>query len=308
MLRPGDTIGIAAPASGFPDAPFREGVAWLEAQGFRVVWDPGLFERQAYMAGSPARRIDELHRLFADPSVDAILCARGGYGVMRILDGLDWGLIARHPKVFVGYSDLTPLLAALRDRSDLVCFHGPVMTGLIPRTDEAGRAHLLRCLMDPSVAPPALEGGVTVRSGVVEAEAIGGNLSLLAATIGTPWQVRPRGRILLIEEVGERPYRVDRLLTQLKLAGMFTEVGGVAIGALEGCEEAPGKPWAWDGLFDELLGDLGVPVCWGLPFGHGLANRTIPLGTPLRLDAAAGTLTPLGPSVAPRDRPGFGVV
>ena len=298
-LQPGDTIGIAAPASAFKAELFERAVAWLEVCGFQVKLAPGIFERHHYLAGKASTRVDDLHMLFADPDVKAIFCARGGYGSMQLLPHLDYDLSAANPKIFVGYSDLTPLLGAIRDRCGLVSYHGPVMTGLAGLTDDDSKAHLLAALSGWQMPPAALSARQSLVGGVAVAEAIGGNLTMMAAALGTPYQLETRGRILLVEEVGERPFRVDRVLTQLRLAGVFDEVAGVAVGTMIGCHESGGGGRPTDDLLIENLSTLSVPVCIGLPFGHGAANRLLPIGTPLCLDGDLGTLSFSQPLVSP---------
>ena len=296
-LVPGATVGIVAPSSSFPRDSFDEGVAWLEAQGLRVKWRPDLMERHYYLAGSRRRRLDELHAMFSDPEVSAIFCARGGFGLMHLLPDIDWDILLAAPKIFVGYSDLTPLLNTLVSRG-MVSFLGPVMTGLTRKTSPDCQAQLLEVMSEVGKPCWRLEGGTCLRPGVVEAPACGGNLSMLAATAGTPWQVDPEGKILLIEDVGERPYRIDRLLTQLRLTGMLGRAAAIAIGNMEDCQEPGGRGRPLPEIYADLLGDLPIPVCYGLPFGHGWDNHTIPLGVDLHLDCGQGRLVPLSPAVS----------
>lgn len=300
-LKPGDVIGVAATASAFDREKLQRGVGWLSARGFRIRYAPGLFERHHYLAGTARQRADGLHALASDEEVCAILCARGGYGTMQVLELLDWSLLGARPRIFVGYSDMTPLLWSLRQRTKVVAFHGPVVSGLVDNTDEASRAHLLEALCRWERPPAPLSGGTTLTPGVVEAEAVGGNLTMVAATLGTPWQVDATGRILLLEDVGERPYRVDRVLTQLRLAGVLSEVAGIAAGTFSGCDEPGGGGRDILEILAEAVDGLGIPVCAGLPFGHDSANRLIPIGVPCRLDASAGRLEVLEPVVGPPD-------
>lgn len=302
-LAPGDHIRVVAPASGFPREAFETGVGMLEARGYRVSWRPDLFERQHYVAGSVARRLDELHEAFTDPSIQAVLCARGGYGSMQLLTGLDFSVIERHPKVFVGCSDLTPLLNICVQDLNFVAYHGPVVAGL-HRTRPESLTQLFALLEGRAWRPggearaeesslPAriwASPGGTVRPGRVTARLCGGNLSMLAATLGTPFEIVTQDRIVCLEDVGERPYRLDRLLTQLKLAGKLHQVAGVAFGSFTDCAEPGGGGRPVEAVLHEAVADLECPVLSGLPFGHGPENDALPLGALATLDADAGWL------------------
>lgn len=290
-LLPGDRIAVVAPSSPFPRERFDAGVEWLRGEGFEVVYGEDVFARHHYVAGTAESRVLALEAQLRDPKVKAILFARGGYGSMQMLPLLDWSLFRANPKIVVGYSDGTPLINGLVARGGLVSFHGPVVSGLMSPSDDDSRARLLKVLQGWETPPPALTGGVRIRKGVAEGPCVGGNLSLLSATMGTPWQVNAQGCILCIEDVGERPYALDRMLTQLVLGGVFEGVRGVAFGTFEGCNEGGGRSRPLENLIDEILGELRIPISLGLPYGHGAQNMAFPLGVEAVLDGDRGSLT-----------------
>ena len=282
-LQPGDLVAIAAPGSAFDRAAFTRGAEFIAAQGYRVTWRANITARAGYFAGDDDRRAGELNSWLRDPEVKAILFARGGYGTSRIVDRLDFAALRRHPKAIAGFSDLTVLLLAATQRAGIAAFHGPMVAGAGKGEDgERDMARLL-ALLAGKPGPRAHRGLRALRPGRVRAPVTGGNLSLLAHSIGTPFQVATRGRILFVEEIGEAPYRVDRMVRQLLLAGVFRGVAGVVLGQFSGLK--PGERRAVAGLFLEALGDRAVPVVSGFPAGHGSPNRAFPLGVTATLDA-----------------------
>lgn len=299
----GGTFGIVASSSP-PREPdlVRRGVRRLEAAGFRVRFLPYSGARHGYLAGSAEKRASDLHDAFADEDIDAVLQVRGGYGAAHLLPLLDADLLRAHPTPLIGMSDTTMLHVAL-GRLGLVTFWGPTLSGL-------GRAtpytwdRFLRTLTDPPDEDPVVghPDGQPVRTlcpGVAEGVLTGGTTSLLAAGIGTPWQVCAEGRILLLEDVAEAPYRIDRLLTHLAHAGVLGAAAGIVVGEHVGIR--PRDPaQATLGLaeiLETIVAPLGVPAVHGLPLGHGRHLATVPLGARARLDATAGTLTVLEPGV-----------
>lgn len=286
FLEPGDTIGVATPGSLFTPEPLAAGLSLLEDWGFKTrVGRTGIRKRR-FLAGTDQERADELLDLFRDPEVKAIICSRGGYGAQRILDRLDYRVIAQHPKMFVGFSDVTVLLAAFWKMSRLMTFHGPMVTTLrgTRKTDREGlRTMLLGGL--PEGFP--LTGKGKIRGGQATGVLLGGNLTLLAHLIGTPFEPAWDRLILFVEDQGESGYRLDRLWTHLRLAGVFRQIRGLLIGQLSG--GGIGKP-DWD-LFLELFADLDIPIWRGLPVGHGRENLTLPVGAPVELDGEKGRLT-----------------
>ncbi len=288
-LRPGAHVRVLAPASPFPEEPFARGLAALRER-YHVSLGASLRARDAYLAGPDAARLADLSAALADPEVDAIVAARGGYGVTRLLPSLEVAAIARRPRLLVGFSDLTALHAAWA-RAGLRSVHASMVTGL-GRGGEAERAAWVAACEG---APPGpIEGRGAIRGGVAEGPLVGGNLAVLCALLGTPFAPPLDGAIVLLEDVGEAPYRVDRMLTQLRQAGL-RRARGVALGEFTACAARDDGREVPHVLADRL-GDLGIPVLAGLPVGHGADNAPLPLGAPCRLDADRGALLPLEPA------------
>jgi len=236
FLKPGDCIGIVAPASPFDKTDFFSGIGILENMGFQVKFPEGIFARSGYLAGSEVDRAAQVNAAFADSTVHAIVCARGGYGSMQILPYLDYAAIGRHPKLLMGFSDITALLCALYQRSGLISCHGPVVTTLKhagPKT-LASVFNMLTLNELPAIHP---ESGITLSPGKASGPVICGNLTTLCHLVGTPFQPKLDGHILIVEDTGEKPYRIDRMLTQMQLAGVFDGLCGLGIGAFENCGE-----------------------------------------------------------------------
>jgi len=283
-LRPGDRVGVAALSGPIAADRLEAGLAALAALGFEPVPAANLRTRRGMFAGGDADRLESFHRLADDASVRAILFARGGHGLLRILPGIDWRRLARVPRAYVGYSDLTPFLLEVVRRLGWIAFHGPMVAAdLAAGLEAVDRDALLGALAGEPATEVALTGAVGTDA--VRGPLLGGCLSLLAAAVGTPWRARLDGALLAIEEVGEPLYRVDRMLTHLRLSGSLAAVRGILIGSMSGTEATPLEPSRVAELAAELA--PGVPVAWGLPIGHGGRNLTLPLGAPARFDAAA---------------------
>ncbi len=297
-LPAGGTIGIIAPSGQAADQ-VDQAAAWLRSRGYRVRIFPGTREATPYLAGDDATRLRDLHGAFADPGVDAILCLRGGYGATRLLDQIDFGLLRANPKPLVGYSDITALHLAINRYAGFVTFHGPMLTSdLLPGkqapTEAAlfamlqGRLHRGAALQQPAAYPLA-----SLAPGAASARLTGGNLSMICATLATPYEIKTHDTILFIEDVSEPPYRIDRMLTQLRLTGKLEGVRGVLIGeftelgADDGThiDEAVLLP-----LFKQIFGPLRIPVLSGWRSGHGDPNLTLPMGALVTLDADARQL------------------
>ena len=295
-LSAGATIGIVAPASSLDEANVQKAVANLRARGYRVKLSLGYQQHRAYLAASDEVRAAEINSFFADDEVDAILCLRGGYGSPRILDRLDYDTIRRNPKVFVGYSDITALLNAIHRRAGIIVFHGPMAkefaigsgpttytekyywSAFAPRTarfdDWGGGGPRGRR------APSVLVGGKA------EGVLAGGNLSMLVSTIGTPYEIEARGKILFLEDVREKAFRIDRMLNQLRLSGKLAQFRGVVLGSFTGCgDDLHDTTTSLEDLFVEYFGGLGVPVIAGFPTGHTPDQVVMPIGVRVRLDA-----------------------
>lgn len=291
-LTSGARVAVIAPASAFDRASFESGLALIGAR-YEVHYRPAIFERQRYLAGSDSRRLEELTDALLDPAVKAVFCARGGYGATRLLARLaSVGPVS--PKPLVGFSDITALHFWLQSRG-IVSIHGPVLTQL-GRLPVATRQRLFH-LLESSAPAPALSASDTYVPGVAQGPLLGGTLSVVTRLLGTPYMPSLEGAILLLEDVGERPYRLDRMWTHLELAGVFHQVRGIALGSFTNCEEQDADYSAAE-LLRELAAATGLPCAAGFPIGHGTANEPVPLGARVRLDAGARSLTFLEAAVA----------
>jgi muramoyltetrapeptide carboxypeptidase len=298
MIKPprlvaGSRVAVVAPAGPPPPALLERGVAVLESWGLRVEVGKHVLDRHPrlpYLAGRDADRAADLLAAWCDPDVDAVICARGGYGCLRMVDLLDWDALAgAGPKVFVGSSDVTTLHEAFGSRLGLVTFFGPMIAGEL--FDPVAAAHLRRTLFAPEeVSVLTGPATTTFAHGVAEGVLVGGNLSLIVAGLGAQdAPPAPDGAIALLEDVGEPAYRLDRMITQLLRAGWFTGVSGIALGSWVDCGELS---TLYDVMAD-LLGSLGIPAVWELGFGHCPGQLTIPLGVRASLSADDGNLTVL---------------
>ena len=280
-LQRGDTVGIIAPASDIKPELLRRGCEALQRLGYKPFYFESILQRDLYFAGSRERRLRELHEMFERDEVRAILCARGGYGCNYLLEDIDLNVVARHPKIFMGYSDITSLLTYLNDATGLVTFHGPMVT----KDFADGRVHE-KSFSDVVLGSETWaldfnqDSGVTV---VVEGEAegklYGGCLSMLAASLGTPYEVHTSGTILFIEDVAAKPYQIDRMLMQLKLAGKFDGIRGMVFGEMVDCLQSKDQDYTLRDVVQRVVGNLGIPVAYGLSSGHVSGkNVTLPIG------------------------------
>jgi muramoyltetrapeptide carboxypeptidase len=295
-LRPGDAVALVAPAGPLAEGAVERAEARVRALGWEPLTGRHARGRNGFLSGSDEERAGDLNAAIADERARAVWCLRGGYGTMRILPRIDWDRLVRRRLPLIGFSDNTALHLACAARG-LISFHGPHPAAEEVEEDSLLLLQRLLSGAEPAgVLPPGATGSApdAVTGGVAEGRLCGGNLSLLAATLGTPWAPRTDGSVLFFEEVGEPAYRVDRLLTQLDLAGALRGVAGVAVGDLGGDAESSAE---LAGVVRERLGGLGVPVVQGLPFGHRAENWTLPLGVSARLDASAGTLALLEAAV-----------
>lgn len=298
VLRAGDAVALVTPAGPVAEARVQAAVRELTAWGLKPRVYPHALDAEHYLAGSDANRAADLNDALADPEIRAVLCNRGGYGVQRIIEHLDYDAVRRDPKLVVGFSDITALHAALWSRTGLVTVHGPVAAqlergGLFASTLK----HALMSTEPMVVLADQAEPTFSVRtSGVAEGTLLGGNLSMLSTCVGTPFMPNLEGAILLIEDVGELAYRVDRLLTHLGNCGILKQLAGIAVGQFS--EPGHGnnaiRP---PEVLMERLGGLSIPALGGLSIGHGDRNHAVALGSHAVLDADAGTLT-----VAPATR------
>ena len=306
-LSKGDTIGIIAPASSVQELEVELGIASIEARGYRVQRGKYLYASHAdngYLAGEDALRIDDLHRMFEDPSINAIFCAGGGYGSMRLFGKLDIELIRANPKIFVGFSDITSLHLAIGQSANRVTFHGKMVVGL-DKLDSASTDCLWKQLesLEPfGLMPVDPERLTTLVPGEVVGELAGGCLCLLAHACGSKYSPDFRGKIVLIEDVGEPIYRLDRFLSQLINAGAFDETLGFIIGTATAWEKQEADPpkSTLDALWKSFFVPMNKPTITDFPFGHIHNPLTLPLGRGAKLDATNKTVALLEASVQRR--------
>ncbi|MBX3730091.1 MAG: LD-carboxypeptidase [Candidatus Sumerlaeia bacterium] len=302
-LQPGDTIAFVAPARTRPIEAIDATERILVERGYKVVRYPQITSKYGYLAGSDEERAEALMDAFLDPEIDAIFPLTGGYGVTRLLDRLDFDAIRAHPKVVIGYSDITGLHLALQRRAGLMSFHSPFPGWFLTAAEPNPYAeeHFWRAI--EANRYPAGEQGWEIETsgreravetlvpGVARGRLTGGNLSLIAALMGTPYEIDTRGALLFIEDVREAPYRIDRMLSTLALAGKLAEVNGVILGVFHRCEpEDPEDSLSLDQVLADYFAELGVPVVKNFPVGHVRDNATLPVGAMAELDATAGTL------------------
>ena len=297
-LRRGDTIGLVGISGAIhePETRFEKMLEAIDALGYKVIVADSCREEYGYLSGTDASRAKGLNQMFRDDRVDAVVCMRGGYGVARILDQVDFDAIRANPKILLGYSDITALHTAIHEKAGLVTLHGPMPDRAWMEFDDFSRESMLRALT--STEPlGVLENpeGMTPRCvvpGRCEGLLVGGNLSLIAATCGTPYQLNPEGKVLLLEDVGEYIYRLDSMLTQLRLAGMFDKCAGVVLGGFTNCtEEYERYALRLEDVIRDIIVPAGKPVLANLSIGHTPSKITVPLGVRCSLDAEAGTLT-----------------
>ena len=303
-LRPGDNIGIVAPASCFSRQDFDNGCEALRRMGYRPVYDESIFDRDLYFAGSVERRARELEDMFLRDDIKAIVCARGGYGSNYLLPTLDMRKISSHPKVFVGYSDNTSLQTYFCDAAGIVTFHGPMVAKDFAKPNgidfESWQAALggrenWRFDFD------ANSGVKPLAQGSAEGVLYGGCLSMLVESLGTPYEIRTEGTILFIEDVAAKPYQIDRMLMHLKLAGKLNRVRGLIFGEMLDCVQAPGQGYTLEEVVMRVVEDLKVPVAYGLRSGHVSShNITLPIGVSavLNVGGSGVTLEILEPATA----------
>lgn len=287
-LRRGDRIGVVAPAGPVSESDLEPGLKLLASAGFRVLLGAHVYDRKDYLAGEDKARLADLHAMFRDSTVKAVLCARGGYGCLRLLDKIEYDLIQKNPKIFVGFSDVTALLMAIRTRTGLVTFHGPMVRGLTQNGLENWE-HLLRLLTAGAPLEMPLLDAIVQLPGRAEGPLIGGNLSLLCHLLGTPFLPSLDGCVLFVEDRGEPPYRLDRMLTHLALTGRLNDISGLIAGQFLDCGDRP----VISTLLTDMLADSHIPVVTGLAVGHGAKNLALPFGMRAVLDTHLNTLSTL---------------
>jgi len=290
-LKKGDTIGLIGPSSPTPIERIEATIEEIQSLGFKVIMGESCYSAHGYLSGSDELRAKDVNEMFNNKNVDGIWCIRGGYGTPRILDKIDYHMIRLNPKVFIGYSDITALHIAINQKSELVTFHGPMAsTELFHKIDDFTLECLNKNIMDNQALglinnPKDIEIQTLV-AGKCEGKLIGGNLSLVSGTIGTPYEVDTKGKILFLEDIDEEPYKIDRMLTQLKLSGKLDDAEGFIFGDWNNCvAEEPEKSLTLMEIFNELIVPLGKPTIYNLMAGHCKPMITLPFGVNARLDA-----------------------
>jgi muramoyltetrapeptide carboxypeptidase len=287
-LQPGDMIGIVAPASNIKRELLEAGCDTLRRTGYKPFYFDSILEKDLYFAGSADRRARELNEMFTRDDIRAIICARGGYGANYLLETLNLENIKAHPKIFVGYSDITSLLTYITDSVGLVTFHGPMVTKDFAHEDGVDSASWEAALNGTSAWEVNLgreSGAKALQPGSAEGILYGGCLSMLVASLGTPYEIHTAGTILFIEDMAEKPYQIDRMLMQLKFAGKFADVRGIVFGEMLDCVQRKDQGYTLEEVILRVVGDLGMPVAYGLRSGHvSHRNITLPLGVRATLD------------------------
>jgi len=311
-VRPGDTAALITPSSYVSD-PDRLALAERTVRyfGLKPKFASNVRSRAGYLGGTIEQRLDDLHQMFRDPEVKAVFAIRGGYGSEQLLDRIDYDLIRKNPKIFLGYSDITAMHLAITKRAGLITFHGPVAVARFsPYTQTYFRKALFETepiglVTNPPDSDPLRPAHTlrTIRPGKGSGPLTGGNLSLISTTMGTPFEIETRGRILFLEDIEEQPYSIDRMLTQLRLAGKFDGVAGVIFGECKDCRPRDYQPsfestFSLGEVLDNILGKLNVPVLSGLTIGHTDDQLTLPLGVMATLDATKGELLIQAPAVS----------
>ncbi|OGQ97815.1 MAG: LD-carboxypeptidase [Deltaproteobacteria bacterium RIFOXYD12_FULL_55_16] len=285
-LKKGDTIGIIAPAGPVRnEGDFAAGLKILSELGFKTRYQSNILRHHDYLAGTDQERLAELHELWRDPEVKAILAVRGGYGCLRLLPDLDFALIRQQPKMLIGFSDLTVLLLAIQQKTGLITFHGPMLTTL-PRSDRDSQEAFIQLLTGRSAPEIKTKGLEILKGGQARGRLLPGNLTSLVHLLGTPWEPDWKDTILVLEDIGEAPYRIDRLLTHLWAAGRLEQIAGLILGDFEQCGE---REAIWQRTL-ELLAHRPIPIWANFPCGHGSRNQILPVGVEAQLDSSTGRL------------------
>lgn len=319
-LKKGDVIAVVAPAS-CPEEDrqtIARGIKLLVEKGYRVRLSPNLMTRHGYLAGNDTDRTKAFMDAWKDPEVKAVWCYRGGFGCTRILDRLDYSAIKQNPKVFIGMSDVTAMHAAIIKETGMVTFLGPNVNAVFGKdekndnpfnegelwkmiSNEYCSGPKSRKIQNPKSFPVPGQSVMTIRPGIAKGRLAGGTLSLVISLIGTPWEIETKGKILVLEEVDEEPYRIDRMLCQLKLSGHLEELAGVVLCSFKACRERrPDRSLTLEHVFKDYFANAPYPVLLGFPSGHMMDQATLPLNTMAELDATKKTVTVLEHPVKPR--------
>lgn len=303
-LHSGDRIGVIAPASNVKRELLDLGVRLLREMGYEAEYSPGITEQDLYFAGTVERRLAELYAMLERPDIKAILCARGGYGSNYLLEHIDFRRFADHPKIIMGYSDITSLLTAITDRTGLVTFHGPMVAKDFAAMDGDGIDFSSWHNATGGIANWAVstEGAETLRAGQAHGPVYGGCLSMLAASLRTPFEIEPKGSIFFIEDISTKPFQIDRMLTQLRLAGKLDGVKAFVFGEMQYCTQPDGQDYTLQEVIMRILGPCEVPVIYGVKSGHVSGrNITLPIGVEATLiaDATRSSLRIMEPATLP---------
>lgn len=288
-LKQGSKIGVIAPAGFADEGQLKAGVEVIEGAGFQVELAQGIRERKGYLAGDAKQRAKAVQVFFERTDISAILCARGGFGSIQLLPYLDAAAIRLHPKIFVGYSDVSILLNWLLQTCGMVTFHGPMVAMDLARGLDKRSADFFWGTLLEEKRRWDLKAQWTARPGLAEAEMMGGCLSMLVTTLGTPYEIQTTGKILFLEDIGEKPYRIERMLTHLRMAGKLRDIAGLVFGSFSDCEGEGDR--GLREIIQELFRDAPYPVIAGLPAGHDNENILLPFGVRMALDGRNGTLS-----------------
>jgi len=297
-LRKGDVIGIISPASSPDDfSRIDKGIAYLESLGYRVKPGKYIYGRSGYLSAGDDERARDLNEMFLDPQVRAIICVRGGYGTPRILDKVNYIAIRKNPKIFVGYSDITALQFAIFKKTGLITFYGPMLAvDIYSNFDAYAEEFFWRILTSKSskieIKNPIDQDIQVLNHGKAAGTLLGGNLSLIASIIGTKFQPNFNNSILVIEDIGEEPYRIDRYLSQLKNSGILNKIKGCILGQFTDCvAKEPEKSLTLEQIFQDYFKNLGIPILSNLSYGHIPQKITLPIGARIKIDTKRKTIT-----------------
>ena len=304
-LKKGDRLGLIAPGEFITEEELITSIDNLEALGFKISYTKNILSRNGYLAGTDEQRASDLNEMFSRNDIDGIVAARGGYGCTRILPLIDYNLIEKNPKVLLGYSDITALHMAIYSKTGLVSFHGPVGISTFNEYTVSNLKNILLYSLENLTLYNAEDdehnnsNSFTIISGKSSGRLIGGNLSLMVSLIGTPYDFDPSGKLIFIEEIGEQPYRIDRMLTQMIEAGKFEKASGIILGEFVDCE--PDKndlnSFSLKEVLYNCLFNLNVPVIYGMSFGHIKNKLTLPIGINAELNSISQTITLLESAV-----------
>lgn len=284
FLKTGDTIGVCAPSARFDLEKFNAGVKVLKGLGYKVQIPKEIFEKKRYLAGDDILRADVINKLFSDPEIDGILCARGGFGAMRLLDILNWDLIRENPKLFIGFSDITAILLSIMEKTDTPVVHGPTVVSIAKaenKTLESFQRTIQGCFDEIKIP-----NGRVLNPGRSRGVFKGGNISTISHLLGTRFQPRFKNAVLFLEDIGELSYKIDRMLSQLKMAGIFKGIAGVITGSFEQCDNGE----YIEEILLEIFEEYNIPIMTGLDAGHGDINLSLSMGTNIEIDTKILTI------------------